>query len=121
MANMQTTPYDDAKELEFFSLNDLETVELMSAGMSEEEVLDYFALDLDELDKETDLKWFSRAFKRGRSVAKRKAVQKLFESMGDRNGSQASIAYLRHFGEKWPNDGSDASSSGKFSFNVVLD
>jgi len=113
--------YDEIDGLEFLKPIELMEIEGMAAGLSEQEVLDYYGLDLAELEDTIDLKWFQKAFRKGRSRAKQAAVQKLFTAMSDRNGAQASIAYLRHFGDKWPQADQAGIGEGKFSFNVVMD
>lgn len=109
--------------LTYLDEGDLLEIEQFAYGMGEKEVLDYFALTIEELQSADtpDLKYFYMAFKRGRARAKRKAVDQLFSCMGDKNGAQACVAYLRSFASEWPSDSEVAgASSGKFSFNVVM-
>jgi len=124
MKKARQNPYDKLPdELAIFDQATLYEVEHLSKGMSEEEVLAIFTLDLEELEQyPTDLIWFRKAFKRGRSMAKHKAVNDLFQAMQGRQAKEASIAYLQRFGVLWPEakeqDGNDKKN---FSFTVVLD
>ena len=108
----------------YFDDADLFEIEEFAPGLDEQEVLDYYALDLAELKdlKTEDYKYFTIAYKRGVAKAKHKAVDSLLKSMDGKGGAQASIAFLRTFAELWPSD-ADAltSTSGGFNFKVVLD
>ena len=78
----------------------LAQIEDFSWGLELDEIFDYFGSKEDFTKDE--IKWMERAFKRGRAVAKKQAVDNLFASMKDRNGQNASLPYLRRFAEKWP-------------------
>ena len=116
--------YDRIPELTYFNSSDLVEVEELCPSMSPNEVLDYYALTVEDL-KETstpDLEWFNIAFKRGRTRARCKASDYLFRAMADKNGGVACVEYLARFGSEWeaPIEGTPLGNK-KFSFNVVLD
>ena len=119
-------PYEKLPELKYFKRVDLEEIETMSAGLSEEEVLSYYALEVSELlegedaTPTADLIWLRKAQKRGRAKAQMKAVSKLFSSMSDRNGGQYSLAYLRQMADKWEAGEGNGGGEG-FSFKVMMD
>jgi len=91
----------------------LSEVEEFARGLELIEISDYFGFELveagegtytsDTLD-EDEIKWLTKAFKRGRANAMKVAVDKLFSTMGDRNGQNASLPYLRRFAKEWPGD-----------------
>jgi len=113
----------EKRPLEFFTEMMLLEVEQFSKGLSENEVLEFYGLTIDTLGELStrDLKWFYIAFKRGRSLAKITTMNNLFSRQNDnKTGSTACLAYLRHFGDKWPLDSDEAGGTGKFSFNVTM-
>lgn len=115
--------YRNIPTLTHLDEGDLLEIEQFAFGMGEQEVLDYFAVTLEELQSAgtPDLKYFYKAFKRGRARAKRQAVDKLFRCMSDKNGAQACVAYLKSFANEWPADSEVAgAASGKFAFSVVM-
>lgn len=92
--------YRNFQETENLTLHMLAQIEDFSWGLELDEIFDYFGSKEDFTKDE--IKWMERAFKRGRAVAKKQAVDNLFASMKDRNGQNASLPYLRRFAEKWP-------------------
>jgi hypothetical protein len=86
---------------EIFDARDLERVEELASGLSEEEVLSYFYLTPEDLPPE-DARLFKLAFSRGRVTGKAKAVHHLFNSMQSKEGTKASLSYLVRFGQEWP-------------------
>lgn len=120
--NPTFNPYEaQEKDLYIFDVASLLETEKLAAGLSEEEVLDYFAVNRNELSTyPKDEAMFKAAFKRGRSIAKMKACGSLFTQMNERGGANASIAYLRQFGEMWPTAEVESGLGKNFSFKVVL-
>jgi hypothetical protein len=116
-------PYEaQVKGLNIFDAASLTETEELSAGLSEEEVLDYFAVTQAQLDASpADAAIFRAAFRRGRSIAKSNACVLLFRSMSERGGANASLAYLKQFGEMWPTAELEVGMNKNFSFQVVLD
>lgn len=109
-------------DIKIFTAIDLQEVELLSAGMSETEVLDYFNLSDEKLIScPQDKTYFQAAFRRGRSRAKHEAVRCLFAQMKDKGGSAAALAYLRQVGELWPAASLETGTGKNFSFKVVMD
>jgi hypothetical protein len=101
-----------------FDASQLALIERMAEGLSKREVLDYWSLDYDDLDKE-DQDIFDTAFKRGTVNIKMYALQNLKQAMQQsRTGMQASLAALTQFGEQWTV--ADQVSKVK-SFKVTLD
>ena len=124
IAKARQNPYDNLPaDMVIFDAQSLYEVELMAKGMSEEEVLAYYTLGTEDLPaKSSDWIWFHKAFKRGRSHAKHKAVNDLFQAMQGRQAKEASIAYLQRFGQLWPEASEqDGNDKKNFSFTVVLD
>lgn len=84
-------------------------IKRLAAGLDREEVLNYYGLT-DGVLPEYDQYFFDICFIRGRMDAKHKAVQRLFDQMGEgRNGTHAALAYLNRFansfkGEAGKND-----------------
>lgn len=116
--------YNDLPQMTFFDDADLYEIEDFAPGLTEQEVLDYYALDLREVQslESEDYKYFTIAYKRGVSKAKHKAVDSLLKSMDVKGGSQASLAFLRTFAELWPSDSDVLTNpNGNFNFKVVLE
>jgi len=134
----------DEDSLVFFDLHMLAEIEELAIGLSEAEVLDYYALTMDDLHTaekmkseddsfdvddittaKYDLRWFYISFKRGRTKAKKIACDRLFQNMTNRSGgTQAAVIYLKHFADKFPLnvDDSELNMANKnFSFTVVMD
>lgn len=135
--------YEDLPELEYFDEQMLSSVEIMACTMEPQEVLDFYGIELDDIrnpkishdahdahDAAEDLVltpdyiWFMKAFKRGRSMAKLQASQKLFQSMSTNQGKDACLAYLVRYSEKFkepisPNSIDEPNKN--FSFTVQLD
>lgn len=114
--------YDDLPDdLIIFDEGTLYEVETLASSLNENEVLDYYALQPTDLDQSpSDLLWFNRAFKRGRTKAKLQASQALFNQMNQRNGQQACLAYLQRFAKNF--EGQVEQSNDKaYSFTVLLD
>ena len=117
--------YQNAKNLTFFDQSDLSEIESFSKGMSKEEVLEYYALTIEDLkdSNKEDYKYFTIAFNRGRSIGKHAAVDALFTQMRQKGGHQPAISYLRRFAQDWPVDDDqidNESGDGKFTFNVTM-
>jgi hypothetical protein len=117
-------PYSNLPtELKLFDAVALNKVEELSAALSEEEVLDFFAINEQQLvDSPTDAAIFRAAFKRGRSIAKFNAATHLFNAMkvSDKaSAPAAAIAYLKQFGQLWPTV-EEVGTGKNFSFHVVL-
>ena len=108
--------------LNIFDVASLLETEELSAGLSEEEVLDYFAVSAAQLEASpADAAIFRAAFKRGRSIAKSRACYSLFRSMNERGGANASLAYLKQVGEVWPQAELEQGLNKNFNFSVVFD
>lgn len=99
-------------DVEFFSTSDIMDIRDLSRGLSKDEVLAYYGLQYDDLGRK-DQFFFDIEYNRGQVLAKKTAVDRLFTSMTDRNGHQASLAFLKRFAEKWPDSEEVASEGGK--------
>ena len=89
----------DEQQLQFFreTYRFESEIKRLSAGLDREEVLNYYGLT-DGILPEYDQYFFDICFIRGRMDAKHKAVQRLFDQMGEgRNGTHAALAYLNRF------------------------
>lgn len=94
--------YKNFQETDNLKLKMLAEIEDFAWGLELDEIYDYFGAKEDFEAEE--VKWMERAFRRGRAIAKKQAVDNLFISMKDRNGQNASLPYLRRFADKWPGD-----------------
>jgi len=94
--------YAKFEETDNLDYNMLAKIEDFAWGLELDEIFDYFGAKEDF--NEEEIKWMERAFRRGRAIAKKQAVDSLFTLMKDRNGQNASLPYLRRFAEKWPGD-----------------
>lgn len=93
-------------------------IERLAAGLSKEEVLDCWAVTYDELDQ-NDQDLFNRSFKKGRALAKAKAVDSLFSQMNSRDGVKGCLSYLTRVGDVWPTVEEEVKK-GKHSFTLVM-
>jgi len=84
-----------------FSNNDPANIERLAAGLSEVEVLDCWGVAKDELSQ-NDLDLFARSFRKGRAMAKARAVDSLFSAMNGRDGVKGALSYLVRVGDVWP-------------------
>lgn len=108
--------YRQFEETESVSLKMLNEIEDFAWGLELDEIYDYFG-SKDDLSA-AEISWVERAFKRGRALAKKQAVDNLFVTMKERNGQNASLPYLRRFAEKWPGDGVDAEKGDILIFRA---
>jgi len=83
----------------------------MSFGLTKQEVLDYWGLSYEKLP-ENDKWFFDVNFAKGRSQAKRIAVDRLFTTMKLSNAKDSCMAYLVRFSDNW-DDGVDDKASGR--------
>ena len=114
------TRYDNLPNFPNFDKERLETVEYLAKAMSQEEILDYFAIV--QAPKQFEKCFFLMAYRRGVAKGKREAMEKLFIGMGDRNGAAVALKYLQTHAERFPADGGDSGEAkGAFSFNVNMD
>lgn len=101
--NMHVDPfYRNFVETDNLTHMMLAQIEDYAWGLELAEIFDAFG-EKDDFD-EAEIKWMEKAFRRGRAIAKKQAVDNLFVSMKDRNGQNASLPYLRRFAEKWPGE-----------------
>lgn len=96
-----------------------EEIEILSEGLSENEVSLYiWGKNFDELDEALQPD-FRRHYIRGRTRFKLHAINALKMQMNGRNGYQASLAALTRFAESWPKVGEEGGG-GNFNFNINL-
>jgi hypothetical protein len=112
----------DVENMEFFDAITLDEVQHLAAGLEHEEVLAYYGLTVSEVQtSDQDWFYFCKAYNKGRTDAKRKAVDSLFQSMRSDKGKEASIAYLKHFGSsQWRESKETDGSDKNFKFTVTL-
>lgn len=108
---------DDIPPMSNLDANMLMDVEAMAAGMSQEEVLEYFDLELDDLD-ETESIYFVKHYKRGKGAAKRQMVDALMRAASGKNGGQFAALFLSKQAEEWPSGKDDIKAGNGFSFTV---
>lgn len=104
-----------------FRPDDHLNIERLAAGLSQDEVLDCFCVTKEELSQE-DLDYFTRAYKKGRAMAKADAVTKLQAQMAGRDGVKGCLAYLVRVGDEWPEvtEDKNSNSSTGTTFRVEL-
>lgn len=105
-----------ARGLELIEISDYYGFGLIEKVEGEGETAQY-TYESEDLD-ESELKWVIKAFKRGRAMGKKQAVDNLFAAMKDRNGQNASLPYLKRFAEKWPGDDSEPMKGDFFVFRA---
>ena len=114
------TRYDNLPNFPNFDKERLETVEYLARAMSQEEILDYFAIV--QPPKQFEKCFFNMAYRRGVAQGKREAMEKLFIGMSNRNGAQVALKYLQVHAERFPSDGQESGEAkGNFSFNINID
>ena len=116
------TKYSHSPRMKNFDQERLDTVVYLARALSKQEILDYFGI-VDKLSQ-IEKMFFGSAYKRGVSQGKREAMEKLFISMGDRNGGVQALNYLRTHATRFPAEGTDIDSkkgSAGFNFTVNLD
>lgn len=108
---MKIPPNDwSTVNLEIFTPGHNIEIENLSQGLSEQEACDYWGLDYTKLP-ENDKWFFDVHFKRGRTTAKRIAVDRLFKTMSLSGGKDACMAYLVRFNDDWDEGVDDKSAS----------
>ena len=118
MADRPNTNYANVTGLTVLDKGDLLSIELMAKTLSLEEALAVLFLTLDELtEHETNL--VNRVWRKGRNKAVQEAGDHLFAQMRTRNGTVASLEYLKQMSSTFQLVVSPTSnSSSGFSFNV---
>lgn len=118
---IDNTNYDRLPKMRNLDADRLKTTEYLAKALSDQEILDYFGI-VDPLVS-WEKNFFKLAVQKGRSMGKKEAMEKLFISMGDRNGGVQALNYLVTHAERFPSAGEDAlkGKSGGFQFNVKLD
>ena len=110
--------YKDITGLENIDALWLAKVEDSAAGLSEDEVLMLLKTPRSSLN-EVEKVQFKLAHEIGRAKGKKLAIDRLFESMRDKGGQQASLAYLVRFADGWTEEGSGVAPGGNFVFSVT--
>lgn len=110
---------DDCPPFDHFEEGDMLVVEEMAAGMSEQEIFDYFSIDSEADLDETEKIYFKKHYKKGKSIGKRKMVNAMMKAANMKGGGAVAASFLAKQGEEWKSDGSGAGS-GTFSFTADL-
>ena len=100
--------------MENFKYTDLVLVSEMAAGMTKEEILETFFMKEDDLSKDEKIA-FAEFYAWGRGMAVHQQVQRLLEQSKGRNGTAATMAFLRRFSKEFEAE-LDGDGSGSFSF-----
>ena len=99
----------------------LDTVEYLAKALSENEILEYFAITTQLPLTAFETRIFHMAYLRGTAKGKREAMEKLFAAMGSRQGGQVALQYLQTHAERFPqadSDGNFSSTGRSFNFTV---
>lgn len=95
----------------------LEQIQLLSEGLSKQDVLDYYGLTLERLSDE-DTILFNKAYNRGRVNMKLYAVRALKQAMtNSKTGMAASLAALSQLSEQW-SDAPQAAAAKSFTISL---
>ena len=111
---LKTLPRD-VPEMDTLDYVTLMTVKDMAAGMSKDEVLGTFSIQMDDLTK-TERIYFDEFYAFGKGMAVNQVVQNLIESTKGRQGQAAAMSFLRRFAKEWEGE-VEGDSSGAFSFS----
>ena len=111
---LKTLPRD-VPEMDTLDYVTLMTVKDMAAGMSKDEVLGTFSIQMDDLTK-TERIYFDEFYAFGKGMAVNQVVQNLIESTKGRQGQAAAMSFLRRFAKEWEGE-VEGDSGGAFSFS----
>lgn len=119
MARMPTD-YNQIDDLDYFSAEDLVTIELRAKACSIEDCFDYLCVVKEDVP-EHELKYANAAWRRGRSNGINTAAEKMFGAMSMRGGGPVAMEYLRQLSgtftlEATPQPGAQSG----FAFNVIM-
>ena len=121
---MRNDTYDWLPRLTQLDKERLDTIEFLARALSEQEIKDYLLIDEIIPFSKFEERIFKMAYRRGTAKGKREAMEKLFVSMGTRQGGVIALAYLQEHAERFnpPSDGSNLTnpSGKKFTFNVNI-
>ena len=122
MSMDQFNPYAVLPEgLTIFDEYSLKIIEEVAAGLSEKEVLAIFNVSETQLgDAPLDAEIFHAAYARGESLAKALAVKTLFKQMSEKNGTPATITYLKTRAVLWANADENGGAGKNVSFTVNM-
>ena len=87
----------------------------MASGMTKQEILNTFTIDMDDLD-ENEVIYFNEFYNYGRGMAVKVVINNLIDSTKGKAGQPAAMAFLRRFAKEFENE-VEGDSSGSFSFN----
>ncbi len=120
--NEMFEPEWNKDEMKYFDENhEGGIINTMAAGMSQDEVCNFFGVTVKNLSGE-DLAFFKYHYRMGRADANNKAVSSLFKQMDQRGGGQVALSYLIRFGDNWEEKPQgDIEQSGKKSFRIIMD
>lgn len=104
----------EVPDMEILDLTILMEVSDMAAGMTREEILKTFSIELDELSKDERI-YFDEFYNYGRGMAVRKVVNNLVEATRGRQGQAAAMSFLRRFAKEFEGE-LEGETSGEFSF-----
>lgn len=105
----------------FENLTEDECIEitLSAKSLSLEECYDSLLIDPSVLS-EAEAKFSEQLHKYGRAIGVKDATESLFYHMKTKNGSDASLEYLRQMGGEFSVDVSQGGGNKGFSFNVNI-
>lgn len=86
----------------------------MAGGMTKEEVLTTFSIDVKDFSKEEQI-FFDEFYNYGKGMAVHKVINNLIESTKGRQGQAAAMSYLRRFAKEFEGE-LEGDSKGHFSF-----
>lgn len=101
-------------EMKILDLELLTYVKDMAGGMTKEEILETFSIELKDLAKDEGV-FFDEFYNYGKGMAVHKVINNLIESTKGRQGQGAAMHFLRRFAKNFEGD-LEGDSSGTFSF-----
>lgn len=118
---MLDSPYDKFKnELKFFNLANMIQIENMAASMTEDEIMQFFMPEDDDVTK-GDKRIFTKAYFRGRAKGIAAASVNLFATMKDsKSGAAACLSYLKRHADNYSGEVDDSEAKEGFVYNVSI-
>lgn len=98
----------------------LDTIEYLAKALSEQEIMEYFAIMPEHPLTAFETRVFHMAYLRGTAKGKREAMEKLFIAMGTRQGGAVALQYLQTHAERFPSDGESPVGPGGKSFKFTV-
>jgi len=104
----------EVPEMDMLDLTLLNQIKDMAAGMTKDEVLQTFSMDIRDLSTDEEI-YFDEFYNFGKGMAINRVVQNLLENTKGKAGQAAAMSFLRRFAKGFEGE-VEGDSSGEFSF-----